>query len=218
MKSNQKKIINSILNIYTVMGISIIIIATILILSPLYPYVLFSVNNQALAQEQQNVETLVENIDNTKQENIQTPSTTLPPIDSSLTKMNTLLIPSIGVVGKIHENTNSTKGLENGVWRVGEWGDPIKNSNPIILASHRYGYLTWSNKYRKENSFLNLPKTKVGDRVEIIWQQRRFVYEIYKTQENTKITDYNADLIIYTCKTLNSDIRVFRYAKLVINK
>lgn len=212
MKNKQREILSKILNFYTIAGSVIIVIATVLILSPLYPYIIFQLDNQALAKEQTNVTNLVNEIDE-KKDDSQNVNTKLPDFDPTLTTNNTLLIPSIGVVGKIHENSNPSKGLENGVWRVGEWGTPDKNSKSIILASHRFGYLTWSNKYRKENSFLNLPKTKVGDRVEIIWEQRRYIFEIYKSQEGTKITDYNADLILYTCKTLNSDIRVFRYAK-----
>ena len=214
MKNYYKKVFTNVLNIYTVLGVLILIVATVFILSPLYPYIWFQLNNDALASEQTNVETLVENI---KEEDKVKNTNTLgiPKKDSSLSNVNKLIIPSIGINGNINENINSARGLEKGIWRVSEWGDPLNNTNSIILASHRFGYLTWSRDFRKKNSFENLPKTKVGDKIEIIWDQRKFVYEIYKSQEGVKITEYKADLILYTCKTLNSEIRIFRYAKRV---
>lgn len=215
MKTKQKKILNSILNVYTIIGFVIILFGTLLLLSPIYPYIFYQVNDQALTNEQNNVSTFAEVLHNDRPAQRVEDTNTLPPIDTSLTKTNTLLIPSIKVIGQIHENSSSKKGLNLGVWKVPEWGTPLSNQSPIILAAHRFGYLTWSNKFREQNSFYNLPKTKVGDRIEIIWNQRRFIYKIYKTQEDVKIADYKANLILYTCKTYNSDIRVFRYAKRV---
>jgi len=209
---NKKRVLNKILNWYILVGVVMLVVATLFILSPIYPYIWFQINNDALAKEQANVVTLINNIDEEERSNTAPETPDLPSFDSSLTSTNTLLIPSIGVVGAINENSIPENGLSKGVWRVSEWGDPINNTNPIILASHRFGYLAWSNSYRKKNSFENLPKTKVGDTIEIIWEQRRFRYKIYKVEENTKIADYKANLILYTCKTLNSEIRVFRYA------
>ena len=84
---------------------------------------------------------------------------------------------------------------------------------PIILAAHRFGYVTWTNSFRTLNSFYSLPKLKVGDRVEIVWNQRKYVYEIYKEETGTAITDYTADLILYTCDLWNSPTRIFKYAR-----
>lgn len=62
-------------------------------------------------------------------------------------------------------------------------------------------------------SFYKLPSLEKGDIVEIVWNQRIYKYKIYKTTENTKITDYNADLILYTCKMYwESPERIFKYA------
>ena len=55
----------------------------------------------------------------------------------------------------------------------------------------------------------------MGDTVEIIWKQRKYVYEIYKEEEGEEISDYTADLILYTCESLKSPIRIFRYARLL---
>ena len=100
---------------------------------------------------------------------------------------------------------------------VPEFGDPINSEKTIIIAAHRFGYSYWSREERSVVSFYNLPKTGIGDTVSIIWDQREFVYEIYKAEESTYITDYDADLILYTCKYFNSPVRIFRYAKTVQN-
>ena len=141
----------------------------------------------------------------------------LPPLDPLLSKVNRIIIPSIGVDGDVHEATldNYEAALKEGVWRVSDFGAPNDNSMPIILAAHRFGYLAWTNLFRRENSFYNLPKVKVGDIIEINWQQRHYVYEVYATDTGTAITDYSADLILYTCESLTGNQRFFVYAKLI---
>ena len=140
-----------------------------------------------------------------------------PQIDSSLSFESKLKIPSIRVDTKIHEAVldNYESALKLGVWRVSDFGSPYDRSKPTIIVAHRYGYLAWSNLYRRLNSFHNLPKLKVGDIVEIDWQQRKYVYSVYAESKGEEITDYSADLILYTCETLNSPIRMFKYARLL---
>ena len=137
----------------------------------------------------------------------------LPDFDPSLPKENGLLIEKIGVRGEIHEGDNWAEILKTGVWRVPDFGTPENNDLPVILAAHRFGYVTWTNSFRTLNSFYNLPKLKVGDRVEVIWNQRKYVYEIYQEETGTAITDYTANLILYTCDLWNSPTRIFKYAK-----
>jgi sortase (surface protein transpeptidase) len=140
-----------------------------------------------------------------------------PAIDPSLPKENKLVISSIGIDGKIYEATadNYEDALKKGIWRIGDFGTPFSRKYPTILAAHRYGYLAWTNIFRRHNSFYNLPKLNVGDTVEVDWNQRRYVYEVYKSEEGDKITDYSADLILYTCEDLSSPVRVFKYARLL---
>ncbi len=139
----------------------------------------------------------------------------LPIFNPALPKTNRLIVPSIGVDTDIEEATlnDYETALKKGVWRVSDFGQPDKIGAPVILAAHRYGYLAWTNSYRRFNSFYNLPKMKVGDTVEIIWLQRKYVYGVYKTENSTQISDYSADLILYTCESLNGDERIFVYAK-----
>lgn len=140
-----------------------------------------------------------------------------PQIDNSLSFETKLKIPSIRVDTKIHEAVldNYESALKLGVWRVSDFGTPYDRSKPTIIVAHRYGYLAWSNLYRRLNSFHNLPKLEVGDVVEIDWQQRKYVYSVYAESKGEEIADYSANLILYTCETLNSPIRMFKYARLL---
>ncbi len=140
-----------------------------------------------------------------------------PRFDASLPKETTVRIPSIGVETTIHEATvdNYEDALKEGVWRVADFGTPYLRSNPTILVAHRYGYLAWSNLFRRQASFYNLPKLKEGDTIEVTWRQRKYVYAVYGESEGEDIADYSADLILYTCENLNSPVRIFKYARLL---
>ena len=133
-----------------------------------------------------------------------------------LPKDNHLIISSIGVDTSLQEATydNYEEALKKGVWRVSDFGAP-GDDKPTILAAHRFGYLAWSNSYRRHNSFFNLPKLKVGDTVEVIWHQRKYKYEVYAEGKGTEISDYSADLILYTCESLVGEERIFKYARLL---
>jgi sortase (surface protein transpeptidase) len=128
-----------------------------------------------------------------------------------------LIIPTLGIETKIGEATyeNFEDALKDGVWRAPDFSTPYERENPTILAAHRYGYLAWSNLFRSKSSFYNLPKLEEGEIVKVIWRQREYTFEVYATEEGEKITDYSADLILYTCETLNSPERIFKYARLI---
>lgn len=140
-----------------------------------------------------------------------------PSVDSKLPLEPTLVISSIKVSTTINEATDEKyeTALKKGVWRVPDFGTPYDRKFPLILVAHRFGYLKWSNLYRRENSFYNLPKLKIGETVEIYYRQRKYVYEVYGESRGEEISDYTANLILYTCETLNSKIRIFKYAKLL---
>ncbi len=142
----------------------------------------------------------------------------VPAYDSSLPEGNWIMIDSIGLNSQIREAPREEieSALELGVWRTPEGGSPIDRSFPMVLAAHRFGYLKWTNAYRRENSFFNLPKLEVGDRVEVSWNRRKYVYEIFEGYTDTEIRDLEADLILYTCEVLNSDRRIVRKARLVL--
>jgi sortase (surface protein transpeptidase) len=140
-----------------------------------------------------------------------------PRFDASLPLENRIRIPSIGVDTEIQESTLEyyEEALKKGVWRVSDFGTPYTRNKPTIMAAHRFGYLAWTSIFRRENSFFNLPKLKEGDIVEVIWRQRKYVYEVYATEEGEEISNYSADLILYTCEVLNSPVRIYKYARLL---
>lgn len=140
-----------------------------------------------------------------------------PAQDSSLPLGSYLKVPKIGIETSIYENSyeNHEEALKKGAWRVPDYGTPSQRGVPVILAAHRFGYIAWSNVFRRQHSFYNLPKLENGDTVEIIWDQRKYTYAIYGESEGTEITDYSADLILYTCVDLSSNVRIFKYAKLL---
>jgi sortase (surface protein transpeptidase) len=141
----------------------------------------------------------------------------VPIYDPKLPKTNRITINSIGVDSDIQEATydNYEDALKRGVWRVSDFGAPASRKTPTIMAAHRYGYLAWTNSFRKTNSFFNLPKVKVGDTITIVWHQRKYVYEVYAEDRGEEITDYSADLILYTCESLTGPVRIFKYARLL---
>jgi len=142
--------------------------------------------------------------------------TPLPPQDPSLPEEYWIYIPSIGVDSQMRPTEDPDQALEQGVWLVPDFGRPEANEDPIIVAAHRFGWdWWWQSEFGTKNSFYWLTDLKPGDQVELVSDQRKYVYEIYAGEEGTEITDYSADLILYTCKFLNSPERYFRYAKRV---
>jgi hypothetical protein len=140
-----------------------------------------------------------------------------PVFDPILPQDPKLIIPAIGVETNIGEGMADSLEtvLRQGPWRIFNFGTPAQRQYPTIIAAHRYGYLAWSNTFRRKNSFFNLPKLKAGDIIEIDWQQRKYVYGVYAEGKGKEIADYSADLILYTCETLDSPVRIFKYAKLL---
>lgn len=140
-----------------------------------------------------------------------------PAFDANLPTTNSISIPSVKINTTIEEalDENYEDALKNGVWRVNNFGTPYNRQAPTILAAHRFGYLKWSLDFRLHNSFYSLPKVETGDVIEVVWRQRKYVYGIYKKETSKEINDYSADLILYTCEDLTSDMRVIVYAKLL---
>ena len=139
-----------------------------------------------------------------------------PAFDPSLPEGTWIAIPSIGVDSQVLTTENPDEALDQGVWMVPDFGRPDQNADPIIVAAHRFGWKWWwDSDYGTKHSFYWLTETQPGDRVEIVHNQRKWVYEIYGVGEGDEITDYSGDLILYTCKFLNSPVRYFRYAKRV---
>ena len=131
-----------------------------------------------------------------------------------------VMVPKIGLETQLQSlDQGMEAALEQGVVRIPDYGQPgDKDELPLILAAHRFGYQWWWKEpdYGRKHSFYYLPELVAGDLVQVVDEQgRKWYYEIYATVEGEKITDYEADLIMYTCKFLNSSQRYFQYARLI---
>lgn len=206
----KEKFLKKVINVYTIIGFVLIICSLALVLTPMLPYIIYRIHPSETTNEVNKLADTIE--DTTSSQTTNTPS--LPAIDLSLPTDPYISIPKIGVYSPISTISNYTEALRHGAWMVPNFGTPTNEVIPIIVAAHRFGYISWGITTRNKISFYNLPKTHVGDTIEIIWEQRRFTYEIYKEEEGTSITDYSANLILYTCKYFNSPTRIFRYARL----
>ncbi len=144
------------------------------------------------------------------------PVKVLPPQDLSLPEGTWVVIPRIGVRTQLDPALSAEQALAKGVWMAPDYGVPGDTTKPIILAAHRFGWQWWwQTDYWKYHSFYLLPELQPGDVVEVTFDQRKYYYEIYAGEEGQEITDYNADMILYTCKFLNSPLRHFRYARMI---
>lgn len=178
--------------------------------------------SKALAQTGTESQEVIQQFNNsTSKADLEIPEEIKPVItrDPSLPEGQYLTIPSLGIDTKVLEASSSAyeDALRRGVWRVPEFGSPDAGNEgrPIILAAHRFGYVDWTQSYREQNSFYNLPDVKVGESIILTWNQHRYTYKVTKIEEGTEITDYSSDLILYTCKFLVSPIRIIVYAELV---
>lgn len=146
---------------------------------------------------------------------IATPEPTpLPPPEKNeaLPKENMIIIPAIGVNSKIVEGSNAKRALYKGIWRDPRTGVPDQDQIPVVLAAHRYGYTEWTSDFKKTSSFRYLDQLKIDDYVFVIWNQREYRYRITKMEDSEKIYANDADIILYTCKHLNSPIRIIVFA------
>jgi sortase (surface protein transpeptidase) len=235
MKTSQKKKLNKILNVYIGIGVGLWVISALLIFTPIVPQIWYSLVPDATANESSSLSLEIHDdndtdklasirqsyLDEIAEEALQRQiaeaayiASLIPPLNTSLSKTNMIRINKIGVDTKLQEGSNSEAELKKGPWIVYDFGKPDDQFAPIIIASHRWGAIGWSANDRKTKSFLKLPDLKNGDIVQIIWDQRMYEYKIYAGEENTRITDYDADLILYTCKLYwESPIRIFKYAE-----
>ena len=209
-----KSFLNNLSKVYLIIGIFLIFGGFILLGMTFYPNIWYSIDSNATHTDASSIQKEIEILEDKEKEDIKKDiEDNLPPINPSLSTTLTLKINNIGVDSQIHQDQNAKAGLDKGIWIVPGYGTPDNNELPIIIAAHRFGYVYWSADFRTRSSFYNLPKLKVGDRVQIIWEQREYQYEIYKAEDDKQITDYDADLILYTCRMYNSPIRVFRYLR-----
>lgn len=143
----------------------------------------------------------------------------LPPKDPTLGEINRVLIPKIGVDAPLDRGADSEVILKRGAWMVPEFKTPSGNAllerpEPTIIASHLFGYDDWDAEFRNQVAFAGLDQLEAGDTIEVIWQQRKYVYLVKTSEVSANISTYDHDLIVYTCLDLTgSDQRVIIYAE-----
>jgi sortase A len=122
--------------------------------------------------------------------------------DSFLEILNTIIkVDSIEVEGKVYE------GIDSNTMNLGFWHFPIsslpgKKGNFVIIG-HRYANLP-----PKKNTFFNLDKVRVGDKIEVLQSESHFTYIVTETKVVEKndvsilhdFSDYRITLI--TCTPL----------------
>jgi len=199
-------------NLYVALGFFFLFLALVAIFVPIWPYVWYRLNP---TETDRDIEKIVREITPEIIEKKEETISRIPPLDPSLPEESFVIIPKISVESPISTSKSYKEGLDKGSWIVSDYGNPEKTELPIILAAHRFGYSSWSVEKRNKISYYNLPQTEEGDQILIYWNQREYKYRIYKAEESTYISDYSADLILYTCKFFNSPIRIFRYAERV---
>lgn len=199
--------------LFGVIGLAIVI--TLVLVTPALYYRVFPAEVRPVESSQTGTPLGGDFTQGTQAEPSATPRP-LPPQDSTLPEGTWLIVPRIGIRTQPLLTEDPEEALLEGVWQVPGYGEAGDTTRPMILAAHRYGWQWWwKTDYWKYHSFYLLPDLEPGDIVEIISDQRKYYYEIYAGEEGEDITDYSADLILYTCKFLNSPLRHFRYARLV---
>lgn len=144
----------------------------------------------------------------------------LPPVNYNLPSGDWLKIEAIGVNTALLTNEDATNLaevnaiLDKGVYLYPQFGDIGSQSQAVVLAAHHMNMV--STPWRDQNTFQNLQALQVGERVELIAGQRKWIYEVYAARQETEITDETADLIMYTCVYWwDNDLRHVVYARLL---
>jgi LPXTG-site transpeptidase (sortase) family protein len=208
-----RKILIFILNIIIGLGILGLLVLPLALILPGVPEIWYQIDSTAVDKE---VTSLVADLGARPIDlasNKQYVAVKRPAFDASLPKQNRVRIPSIGVDGLVHEGANGMQVLAKGIWRSYDFGTPESDTLPTIFASHRYGNPRWSKDFRDKEIFFNLDKVKVGDTVEVVWNQRLYKYEVVKVETSRQVNSLDFQVMIYTCNYWNSPDRIFVYLK-----
>ena len=116
---------------------------------------------------------------------------------------NSVTVPSVGIYAPIIEG--NADALNQGAWhRFPDRGNPVKGGT-FILSAHSFIFRLNPLQTRLDSYFFNLHKTKVGDKVNVVWDKKEYSYTVTKTYdvkpdaveiEQVTGTDH---LVMYTC-------------------
>lgn len=114
-----------------------------------------------------------------------------------------LIIPKIGVDMELGTDP---KTLDTAGWVQNLYPD----NSPMVIAAHRFGWIGMPNDRKVTHTLYNINKMIVGDEVIIQWNGERKIYKIKDITEATNNPSIKAgEVLIYTCKFLESEERVF---------
>lgn len=127
---------------------------------------------------------------------------------------NRLVIPEIFVDGQIYEGKNDST-LSRGLWHRPNTSTPDRGGNTVITA-HRYKFISGP------NTFYNLDKLKIGDKLTVFWNSKEYDYQVIKTRvvppSDLSVENNSSSpmLTLYTCTPLwTSKNRLVVEAKLL---
>lgn len=135
-----------------------------------------------------------------------------------ITDGNRLFIPKIAVDTKILEgDSEDIMGREEGTWRDPSSSTPETLGN-MVLAGHRFQYLP-----PNTTTFYNLDKLEIGDKVNVYWEGKEYIYEI---QEKFEVypnevwiknhTGDSSEITLYTCTPIyTSEKRLVVKARII---
>ncbi|MEP7103196.1 MAG: sortase [Candidatus Dojkabacteria bacterium] len=119
-------------------------------------------------------------------------------IDDNVLKLerNKVRINKIGVDAEILEGQNEEV-LESGLWRMPQTSNPEEGGN-MVIAGHRF-LRTYS-----PQTFYKLDQVQVGDEIEVIWNNKKYIYIVKETKEilSTDLSildDKKNTLTLFTC-------------------
>lgn len=122
--------------------------------------------------------------------------------------VNRLIIPSIGVDMQI--------GSEQRFLDFGGWVQSSNQENePNLIAIHRFGWDNLSPEQKIKQTLYHVQKLKGGDKIYLIWNSKRYQYEVTDLIDDTNNPPITEDLVLYTCKFFNSSHRIFVQTKRV---
>jgi len=122
--------------------------------------------------------------------------------------INRLIIPAIGVDMQI--------GSEKRFLDYGGWVQSSNQENePNLIAIHRFGWDNLSPQQKIKQTLYHVQKLKGGDKIYLIWNGKRYQYEVTNLIDDTNNPAINDDLVLYTCKFFNSNHRIFVQTKRV---
>ena len=101
-------------------------------------------------------------------------------------------------------------GTEKSFLDYGGWiQEQDLNDKPEMIAVHRFGFNGLSPEQKIKQTLYHVNKLRKGDVVYLAWNGELYEYTVSAVTEGVNNPEIKSDLIVYTCKFINSNSRVF---------